>query len=290
MSNNYVVYMHISPSNKKYIGLTCQKPEKRWQNGKGYKYNEYFTRAIDKYGWDSFQHLIIAKGLTENEAKWLEIELIRVNDSTNLEKGYNITLGGEGTRGYQHTEETKQKYSEMRRGDRNPNYGKAMSEEQKQKISEAHKGSHHTEETRRKMSESHKGQYSGEKHPMYGKYGELSPMYGKKHTEEARRKMSESAKGRIVSEETKQKISKANKGENNYWYGKRSICAKGVICITTKRLFLSATEGANYYSIHYQNISKCCKGKAKSAGKRNGQKLIWKYLNYKHNKKFRKVQ
>ena len=26
----YVVYEHISPSNKKYIGITCQIPEHRW--------------------------------------------------------------------------------------------------------------------------------------------------------------------------------------------------------------------------------------------------------------------
>lgn len=32
----YIVYMHICPNNKKYIGITSQKPEKRWGNGKNY--------------------------------------------------------------------------------------------------------------------------------------------------------------------------------------------------------------------------------------------------------------
>ena len=36
-ANNFVVYRHISPSGKCYIGITCQKPECRWGNN-GYKY------------------------------------------------------------------------------------------------------------------------------------------------------------------------------------------------------------------------------------------------------------
>lgn len=32
----WCVYIHTSPSGKKYIGITSQNPQKRWQNGKGY--------------------------------------------------------------------------------------------------------------------------------------------------------------------------------------------------------------------------------------------------------------
>ena len=42
--------MHIFPNNKKYIGITKQTPEKRWENGKGYKHNNYIQNAINKYG------------------------------------------------------------------------------------------------------------------------------------------------------------------------------------------------------------------------------------------------
>lgn len=42
------VYMHTSPSNKRYIGITKRKVNKRWQNGNGYKHNTYFTNAIKK--------------------------------------------------------------------------------------------------------------------------------------------------------------------------------------------------------------------------------------------------
>ena len=48
----FTVYMHTNRlNNKKYIGITCQDPKKRWRNGKGYK-NGYFASAINKYGWD----------------------------------------------------------------------------------------------------------------------------------------------------------------------------------------------------------------------------------------------
>lgn len=56
---NYCVYKHTSPSNKVYIGITSQEPERRWKNGNGYKKNLYFTKAIKKYGWDNFAHEIL---------------------------------------------------------------------------------------------------------------------------------------------------------------------------------------------------------------------------------------
>lgn len=155
--NNYTVYIHISPSDKRYIGITSRKPEYRWSNGKGYKNNKYFTNAINKHGWNNFQHIIIARGLSEEEAKWLEIQLIREWDSTNLNKGYNITLGGESGNGYMPSEERKRELSELFKGENNPNYGKHLSEETRKKLSEAHKGKIISEKTRKKMSESRKG-------------------------------------------------------------------------------------------------------------------------------------
>lgn len=45
----YSVYMHTTPNNKKYIGITKQKPVKRWQNGGGYKNQPLMWKAIKKY-------------------------------------------------------------------------------------------------------------------------------------------------------------------------------------------------------------------------------------------------
>lgn len=115
MEKEWCVYVHISPSAKYYIGITCQKPHERWgKNGKGYfNYgNDHFEKAINKYGWDNFQHEIIASHLTENEAKNFEKLLIKKLNSNNPNYGYNKTAGGDGFLGVQHF------------GKSNPFYGK----------------------------------------------------------------------------------------------------------------------------------------------------------------------
>ena len=157
MENNYCVYIHISPNNKRYIGNTGQNVKRRWENGRGYKNNVYFYRAIEKYGWDNFQHIIIAKGLTQNEAEWLEVELIREWDTTNKDKGYNISLGGNS--GNKHTEETKRKIGEKSKGrnigEKGYWFGKSLSEETRKKISESHKGKTFSDEHKENLSKNH---------------------------------------------------------------------------------------------------------------------------------------
>ena len=85
MNSNYIVYKHTSPSNKVYIGITSQTPERRWRkDGKGYKTHIYFWNAIKKYGWNNFKHEVLFSGLTKEEAEQKEIELIayyKSNDS-----------------------------------------------------------------------------------------------------------------------------------------------------------------------------------------------------------------
>lgn len=61
----YVVYKHTTPSGKVYVGITGQKPARRWQNGYGYKDNEHFYRAIRKYGWENIKHEIVCAGLSD---------------------------------------------------------------------------------------------------------------------------------------------------------------------------------------------------------------------------------
>ncbi len=74
----YIVYIHRNTKNNKvYVGITCQKPEHRWgQNGNGYSECPHFWHAIQRYGWDTFKHEIIAESLTHDEACAMEINLI----------------------------------------------------------------------------------------------------------------------------------------------------------------------------------------------------------------------
>lgn len=157
MYKNYKLYVHISPSGKKYYGITSQEPNRRWQNGNGYKYNEYFTRAINKYGWDNFEHTILFSELTKEEAEAMEQTYIALHNTTNPKYGYNLTKGGEGTLGWQPNESWRRKQSEINSGKGNPMYGKES----------AFRGKHHTEEAKQKMSEANKGhnRTKGKKHP-----------------------------------------------------------------------------------------------------------------------------
>ena len=79
-----------------YIGYTYQeKPEKRWKNGSSYKQCVYFYHAIQKYGWDNFEHTIIEEGMfTEEYANKREDYWINYYDTRNQAKGYNINAGG----------------------------------------------------------------------------------------------------------------------------------------------------------------------------------------------------
>ena len=93
----FIVYMHVNKfNNKKYVGITCQNPKKRWRYGAGYRGSPYFYKAIKKYGWDNFEHLILANNLSEAKAKQLEICLIAAYKLRNPQFGYNLSAGGQG--------------------------------------------------------------------------------------------------------------------------------------------------------------------------------------------------
>ena len=226
METNYKVYVHISPNGKRYYGITKKKVEARWKNGKGYEGNKYFYRAINKHGWGNFEHIVIAKGLSEEEAKWLEVELIREWDTTNREYGYNITKGGDSNP--MDNEESRKKLSETRKGENNPNYGKTLSEEHRKKIGKAMKGKTLSEKTKQKMSEATKG--------------ENNPMYGKKHTEESKQKMSETKKGKNNPRATK------------------------VYCVELDMVFNTITEASKFVGCDQTNISNVLIGRQKTAG------------------------
>lgn len=92
--NNYIVYIHTNnQNNKKYVGITCRKPQVRWGvNGNGYSLQKKFFNAIQKYGWNNFSHDIIASNLSKEEAKELETYYIDLYDCIN--NGYNILREG----------------------------------------------------------------------------------------------------------------------------------------------------------------------------------------------------
>ena len=90
----YSIYKHTNLiNNKSYIGITSQKCQNRWGiNGKGYELQPKFYNAIQKYGWDNFQHDILYTDLDKETALKIESELIKKYNT--IENGYNISPYG----------------------------------------------------------------------------------------------------------------------------------------------------------------------------------------------------
>ena len=136
----FYIYCHTSPSGKRYIGQTCLEPHIRWNNGHGYDNCTLMHRAIEKYGWENFQHDIICVVHSRKVADLFEQYYIEKYKSFKDENGYNLTKGGAGVVGCTWDEERKKQRSEMISGENNPMYGH-----------------HHTKEVCEKMSRERKG-------------------------------------------------------------------------------------------------------------------------------------
>lgn len=90
----WLLYVHTNKINgKKYVGITSMTTDRRWGNGSGYK-GQSFYHAIQKYGWDNFDHEVVVTGLTEEEADYWERLYIKELNSK-VPNGYNRTDGGD---------------------------------------------------------------------------------------------------------------------------------------------------------------------------------------------------
>ena len=156
IKNNHKVYIYTLKENGKvYVGQTKYTLNQR-AGSQGVKYKRCikFWNAIQHYGWDAFESTIIKDNLSLEEANILEDELILKYDSIN--NGFNINRGGKN---HIWTEEQRKQMSERNMGEKNPNFGKKLSEETKRKIGTANAisqiGNKHTEQTKEKMRKSH---------------------------------------------------------------------------------------------------------------------------------------
>ena len=124
----YLIYKHTSKTTgKSYIGKTIyiSNPNKRWKNGAGYSKGTqpYFYNAIQKYGWEDFEHEILenyiktAEEACEREKYWIAYYHTWVYDPDC--NGYNITRGGKGNSGHKLSDQTKQKLREARQNQKN---------------------------------------------------------------------------------------------------------------------------------------------------------------------------
>lgn len=172
---------------KVYIGqainLSARETRHFYTLEKGTHHNEHLQRSFDKYGKDGFLFEALEKtgNLDERELFW-------INTYGGLNSNLNYNFKNPITKEW--SDYTKKKKKKTITGKNNPNYGNRWSDELREKVSKQRKGV------------------------------SLEERIGKEKADLAKKRMSKSQKGRKHSEETKEKIRKANSGVNGPSYGK----------------------------------------------------------------------
>lgn len=256
---SYIVYLHKNKINNKiYIGQTHKTFKERCgKNGNGYKSSPHFYHAIQKYGWENFQHIIIKTNLNAEQADQLEMQLIKKYEATNPKYGYNIRLGGE--HGFSYTQEQRERLSKSLRKNSHlhKNVKKVLCRQTKDvfgTISDAERWANTT----------HINQVLSGRRKFAGR----DPRNGQKLSWEYADENANITK--ICKEKIVHSFPKLKSNETK------------VVCINTGEIFFSMKDAANWCHLKdTSNISRCCRNLRQSAGKhpQTNEKLKWRYLN-----------
>lgn len=120
----WIIYMYTFPNGKRYIGKTHQELHER-QGGSNfinYKRSTLLWRAIKEYGAENIkQDILIEDYMSDEQAALYEMQYIAQYKTNycrynNPSYGYNLTDGGEGSIGFVHTDEEKQKMHDAKVG------------------------------------------------------------------------------------------------------------------------------------------------------------------------------
>lgn len=225
--------------------------------------NSYLQNAWNKYGESCFEFSVLEQ-CTEEDLDDKECAYIRLFDSMNRDKGYNLESGGHVNKHM--SDESKARMSKakdgMYCGTNNPMYGVHLKHSEKWKqwaskrfsgVNNPNYGKHFqvSDETRRKLSEANRGERNG--------------FYGKHHTEEAKRRMSEKKRGMKWSLEDILK-----RGQN-----------KRVRCLNNGMEFESLSLAAQWAGTTApESISRVCYKKQKTAGfnPETKEKYTWEFI------------
>lgn len=234
----YIYKIMNKINNNFYIGQTKTSINKRYVNHKSEarrtKIDTPLYRAMRKYGVENFEVSSIIEIKTNTKEELYEmLNELEMNYIEKLKPAYNAAPGGLGHTGVQWTEERKENFKKLMSGEKNPNFGKSLSEETRKKLSDKLKGRVISEETRKKTSQT---------------------MKGVPKTDETRKKMKESASKRM----------------NIMPSGKEHHRSKSVIQYDLVGNFIKEHESihkaAKELSIQPNGICLNCKGKLKTTG------------------------
>ena len=105
----YTIYKYTSPEGKHYIGKTSNEAGRKLAHK--YGYSSYPDRELyqdmNKFGYEAFTYTTLVTGVPDWASDSFEKYWINYYDSYN--QGYNQTLGGIGSKGYKHSDASKDK-------------------------------------------------------------------------------------------------------------------------------------------------------------------------------------
>lgn len=165
-------------------------------------------RSIAKHGKDAFVITVVNQDIPQSEIAGVERATIKAYD-TFFEngKGYNMTLGGEGTSGRVMTEEIRAKISKSKTGKkRDPETIKRIADTKRKNGNTGGHNVPHSAETKATLRVANLGKVLS----LETRQKMSNARSGKQLSDESRRKRV----GRVMSDETKQKISDARKARN----------------------------------------------------------------------------
>ena len=214
METGYIYRFYNKITKKSYIGQTTRPLNKRVSEHlklakTGSKF--YFHCALAKYGIENFEisilHTVDGKDKQDLINKLNVLEIKEIENYNSFYDGYNSNTGGDS---YIVSDMSKKKMS-------NACKGRKFSEEHRKKLSEIKKGckNPHSEEWCKKISQSLKKKGCDWLHtPEMQEKCRLAHI-GLKRSEETKKKMSEAQKGRKVSDECKEKLRQINLGKKH---------------------------------------------------------------------------
>lgn len=91
-TTDYYVYVHITPDEMFYIGMSKQQPRDRWKPS---QYKTHSLRPyIEKYDWDNIKHVVLKDDLTRDQA--IKLEGLLIEEAKR--QGFCINKNGSGGR------------------------------------------------------------------------------------------------------------------------------------------------------------------------------------------------
>ena len=220
-----VIYLATNKiNNKKYVGKSYSSMEERkadhlYSAKTGSRF--VFHNAIRKYGWINFEWDVVEENVPDDKLNELEIDSIKWFGSK-VPHGYNMTDGGEGTLGWEPTEESRAKMREKATGRKHTNETKKalaeissnreQTQQAKDKVRKFHTGRKRSQETVKRLSEAQ------ERLNRWRDWESCSSQETRKlpcSPEATARKRSEAMTGHPVSVETRAKIGAKKKGQRH---------------------------------------------------------------------------